>query len=307
MFGRTPRVIIVRHGESEANVQSICGGWIDTPLTELGINQAHQVARLIKLHRLHFDICVSSVLQRAVKTRDIILSDLNLLKKPKIKAMNDNEPQQNEISFKIPVLSTWKLNESHSGALTGLTFQEVTDKYGEDTIQNRFGIFDDEPPPIPVDSIYNPANDPLYANVENRDQLPLGESLCSAWRRAEPYWKEVIEKNILQEQKKSVLVVCHGNIIRAIMKYCENLTPEDAMRRRILPNCSILVYDYKKGQYKNRQIYGDAETMKKFKLNYKNKAGQNKTETNQKSPESNQNSNQTDQNPSKEQNQPTPD
>lgn len=281
MFGRTPHIIIVRHGESETNVQHVCGGWIDTPLTELGITQAHQVAKIIKQHRLHFDICVSSVLSRAVKTRDIILEDLNLVKKPKKKDSSAKDSQPKELTFKIPILSTWKLNESHSGALTGMTFQEVTDQYGADAIQNRFCIFDNAPPPVSVDSIYNPANDPLYANAEDRDQLPLGESLCSAWARAEPYWKSVIEKNILQEQKKSVLVVTHGNIIRAIMKYCENLTPEDGMRRRILPNCSILVYDYKKGNYINRQIYGDPEVMKKFKLNLKNKSNQQKADSNQ--------------------------
>lgn len=295
MFGRTPRIIIVRHGESEMNIRNICGGWIDTPLTDLGVKQAHQTARIIKQHRLNFDICVSSVLRRAVITRDIILSDLGLIKKPKATEL-DGKPV--EISFKIPVYSTWKLNESHSGALTGMTYEEVTDKYGPDAIQNRFSVFDDEPQLISTDSIYNPANDPLYANVEDRDQLPLGESLQMAWQRAEPYWKNVIEKEILQEQKKSVLIVTHGNIIRAIMKYCENLTPEEGMRRRILPNCAILVYDYKKGQYKNRQIYGDSETMKKFKLNYKVHSNTN---------ESNQKQNKEDQNPNQNNNQPIPD
>ncbi|KAK8852410.1 hypothetical protein M9Y10_017384 [Tritrichomonas musculus] len=270
MFWRTPRIIIVRHGESETNVQQICGGWIDTPLTEVGIAQAHQIANIIKQNRLNFDVCISSVLSRAVKTRNIILEDLNLVKKSKKSEKNDNG-QEDDLDFKIPVYSTWKLNESHSGALTGMTFQEVTDKYGPDAIQNRFSVFDNEPPPVPTDSSYNPANDPLFANAEDRDLLPLGESLCSAWKRAEPYWKNVIEKVFLQEQKKSILVVTHGNIIRAIMKYCENLTAEDGMRRRILPNCAALVYDYKKGQYINRQIYGEPEAMKKFKLVYREK------------------------------------
>ncbi|OHT10340.1 2,3-bisphosphoglycerate-dependent phosphoglycerate mutase [Tritrichomonas foetus] len=249
MFARKrSRVIVVRHGESEVNVQQICGGWIDSPLTELGLKQAHKIADILSRHRLRIDFCVSSVLSRAVRTRDIILEDLGL-------------------TNKIPIHQTWKLNECHSGAFTGLTLTKAEEVYGKDALRNRFMIYDSVPPLVDLDSQYNPANDPKYADAEDRELLPRGESVEMAWNRVEPFWKNNIEP--LLSENKNVLVVCHGNIIRPIMKYCEELTPEVGMQRSVLPNCAALMYDFRNGKYENRQIIGDTDSLKGFKLSFR--------------------------------------
>ena len=246
MKTHSPHIIIVRHGESDVNVKKICGGWIDSPLTDLGKRQAHQLASTLKDNKVTFDICVSSILKRAVETRDIILSDLNL-------------------SGRLPITETWKLNECHSGALTGYTMIEAAKKFGPEILKKRFFLYDSIPPLVSEKSPYNPKNDHKYDNVEDRHLLPLGESLALSWERAEPFWKSYIENQLIQG--KSILVVCHGNIIRAVMKYCENLTPEQAMERMIIPNCSALMYEYRNGKYENRQIIGSSQVLKTFKLN----------------------------------------
>lgn len=282
MFRKAARIIIVRHGESEANVSQLCGGWLDSPLTNNGIQQAHQLATTIMKNSLKFDVAISSLLSRSICTRNIILEDMNLRKSKQQMEVTDQNANSSDThidenirvlsipddEFKIQVLSTWKLNECHSGALSGLTLQEASDQFGQDTILNRFMVYDSVPPLVSDDSIYNPMNDPHYANVEDRELLPKGESIELAWGRAEPFWKSVIEDQLLK-QGKNVLVVCHGNIIRAIMKYCEKLNVEDCMRRRIIPNCMALIYSFKNGQYQNRKIIGDEIAVTKFKLTYK--------------------------------------
>ena len=236
---------IIRHGQSEANLQKFLGGWLDVNLTPLGIEQAHLTGKLLKEQNLHFDLCCNSFLKRAKITRDIILKEID--------------------SQDIPIYETWRLNEVHSGDFSGHALNEYF-KYDPSLIDKWFTTYDIRPPLFEEGGPNDPKLDPLYNGVEGHDQLPLGESFHDACLRLQPFWNSTIIPNL--QDGKSILCVSHGNIVRIIMKIVENLSPTQCMQRMVIPNCTAVIYYYNNGNFDNRKIIGSPEALRKYSLEF---------------------------------------
>ncbi|HEY2494520.1 MAG TPA: 2,3-diphosphoglycerate-dependent phosphoglycerate mutase [Paenibacillus sp.] len=213
------KVIIVRHGESVWNEENRFTGWTDVDLTKKGVLEAIKAGKLLKEHNYSFDIAYTSVLKRAIKTLDYILEETDLLW--------------------IPVIKSWKLNERHYGALQGLNKQETAVKYGEEQVMIWRRSFDVPPLPITVEDDRYPKRDLRYKDLTD-PEIPLGESLEITIERVIPYWEQEIIPQI--KAGKHVMIVAHGNSLRALMKYIENISNEDIMDLNI-PTAVPIVYE----------------------------------------------------------------
>jgi len=214
------KIVFVRHGESQWNKENRFCGWVDVGLAESGIEEAHAAGKMLKDHGFTvFDVAFTSVLKRAIKTLGIIQDELDL--------------------HWVPHQKSWRLNERHYGGLQGLNKSETAAKHGEDQVKIWRRSYDVPPPPLDSNSPYVTAGDPKYANIDQRI-LPTCECLKDTVARVLPYWSDVIVPEI--KSGKRIILAAHGNSIRAIVKYLDNMTDKDIMELNI-PTGIPLVYE----------------------------------------------------------------
>lgn len=214
------KLVLVRHGESEWNQKNLFTGWTDVDLSEKGHEEAKQAGKLLKEQGYDFDLCYTSYLKRAIHTLNHILDEMD--------------------RDWLPVEKSWKLNERHYGALQGLNKAETAEKYGEAQVKIWRRSYDVKPPLLEADDSRNPANQEMYRN-EDKDLMPLAESLETTVQRVVPYYEETI----LPEMKngKRVLVAAHGNSLRALVMYLDHLSKEEIVSVNI-PTGVPLVYEF---------------------------------------------------------------
>lgn len=213
------KLVIVRHGESVWNLENRFTGWKDVDLSINGINEAQKAGKLLAAQGFSFDLAYTSRLTRAIKTLNIILDEMNL-------------------SW-IPVSKEWRLNERHYGALQGLNKTETAAKHGEAQVKIWRRSYDTPPPLMDASDLRNPNHDLRYQDVPP-EELPNGESLKQTVVRVLPLWKTKIMPDILTGKK--VLIVAHGNSLRALIQYLENLSPEEILETNV-PTGIPLVYE----------------------------------------------------------------
>lgn len=232
------KLVLIRHGESEWNKLNLFTGWTDVDLSETGIKEARNAGRLLRESGYDFDVCYTSYLKRAIHTLNLTLQAL------------DREW--------LPVVKSWKLNERHYGALQGLNKAETAQKYGEEQVKIWRRSFDTQPPLLKEADERSPRNQEQYRDV-NKAELPLAESLKDTIARAVPYFEKVIKKDM--EAEKRVLIAAHGNSIRALVKYFENLSPDEIMGVNI-PTGVPLVYEFDQTFHVlKKQYLGDADAI----------------------------------------------
>lgn len=224
-------LVLVRHGQSTWNMENRFTGWTDVPLTEKGIKEAMDAGLILKEKGYTFDVAYTSVLKRANDTLDLILKELNL---------------------SIPINYDYHLNERHYGALQGLNKDETKEKYGEEKVKLWRRSTNVRPPALTILDDRYPGNDPKYQNLKIKE-LPLTENLDDTIKRVVQYYEEVIKKDILNNQK--VIIVAHGNSLRGLIKYLENLSDEEIIEVEI-PTGNPLVY----------QLDNDLKVINKFYL-----------------------------------------
>lgn len=213
------KLVLLRHGESEWNKENRFTGWTDVDLSERGVEEAHFAAKLLKDQGYVFDVAFTSVLKRAIKTLWIVLEDMDLMW--------------------IPEYKHWRLNERHYGALQGLNKAEMAKKYGEEQVLLWRRSYDVPPPPLDKDDPRNPRFDPKYKDLKD-DEIPLSESLKDTLNRVLPYYHSTIAPMI--KEGKRVIVAAHGNSLRALVKYLDNISDEEIPHLNI-PTGIPLVYE----------------------------------------------------------------
>jgi len=196
-------LIFVRHGQSKWNLENIFTGWVDVGLTEKGTLEAKNAGETLIAEKFIPDICFTSYLSRAVETSNKIL-----------------EEYENSLIKEIKIFRRWELNERHYGALQGLNKLETANKYGERKVHEWRRGYKTKPPLVEINSKYDPKKDNTYRDVDSN--LPLGESLEDVVARVESTLNEIIKLS----EMNNVLVVAHGNSIRAILKIIENISDE---------------------------------------------------------------------------------
>ncbi len=199
------RLVLLRHGESVWNKENRFTGWTDIDLSENGVKEAENAGKLLKEKGFTFDVSFTSVLKRANRTLEIVLKEMNL---------------------NIPVNYSYRLNERHYGALQGLNKDEMRKKFGEEQVHIWRRSYDVRPPELTKDDERYPGNDPKYKDL-TQEELPLTECLKDTLERVLPYYNNEIKKHL--ENKENVLVVAHGNSLRSIIKYLENISDDDIM------------------------------------------------------------------------------
>ncbi|MCI7220859.1 MAG: 2,3-diphosphoglycerate-dependent phosphoglycerate mutase [Candidatus Enterosoma sp.] len=232
------KLVLIRHGESEWNKLNLFTGWTDVDLSEKGVYEAMAGGRELKKDGYTFDICFTSTLKRAIHTAWCVLDGVD--------------------QAYIPVIKDYHLNERHYGALQGLNKAETSAKYGEEQVHLWRRSFDIAPPALEEDDERNPAKQSAYKNVDKKD-LPLHESLKDTIARVVPYYESVILPEI--KAGKKVLIAAHGNSLRALVKYLDNISDEDIAGLNI-PTGIPLVYELD-DEYKPIKHYylGDQEKI----------------------------------------------
>jgi 2,3-bisphosphoglycerate-dependent phosphoglycerate mutase len=213
------KLVLLRHGESIWNRENRFTGWIDIDLSERGITEAVEAAKALKKEGFVFDIAYTSVLKRAIRTLWIVLDEMDLIW--------------------IPVVRSWRLNERHYGALQGLNKTETAKKYGEEQVHIWRRSYDIPPPALSKDDEQYPGRDPRYKDL-SEDELPLTECLKDTVGRFLPFWHGTIAPTIKNGQR--VLIAAHGNSLRALVKYLDNVSDEDIVGLNI-PTGIPLVYE----------------------------------------------------------------
>ena len=234
------KIVLVRHGQSQWNLENRFTGWTDVPLTAQGEAEARRAGELLKTEGYDFDIAYTSVLRRAIKTLWLIQEAMGL--------------------EWIPVVRNWRLNERHYGALQGLNKAETAAKLGEEQVHIWRRSYDVPPPPLEWDDERHPRFDRRYASL-SPDELPATESLALTLKRALPYWHEVIAPAVQRGER--VLVVAHGNSLRALVKYLDDMS-EEAIVKLNIPTGVPLVYELDESLKPIRHYYlGDPEEVAK--------------------------------------------
>ena len=212
-------LVLLRHGESSWNSENRFTGWTDVELSEKGVLQAREAGHLIRGEGYIFEIAFTSLLKRAIDTLNIVLDESGL--------------------HWIPVVKNWRLNERHYGALQGLNKKETAEKYGEEQVHHwRRGYMDRPPALEPSDSRW-PGHDPRYKNIPEHE-LPVTESLNDVLTRLIPFWESNIKPALVSG--RHVLVCAHGNSLRSLMKYLQNLN-EEQIENVDIPTGVPLVYE----------------------------------------------------------------
>lgn len=215
----TYTVVMVRHGESTWNKENRFTGWYDSDLSEVGVREADTAGKMLKEKGFTFDIAFTSVLKRAIKTLYLLQDELDL--------------------HWIPVERHWRLNERHYGALQGLNKAETAAKHGEDQVKIWRRSYDTRPPGLELSDERWPGHDPRYAMLDKR-LVPSHECLKDTVERVLPYWYDTIVPAI--KSGKKVLISAHGNSLRALVKYLDNMSDADIMGTNI-PTGIPLVYE----------------------------------------------------------------
>jgi 2,3-bisphosphoglycerate-dependent phosphoglycerate mutase len=230
------RLVLLRHGESTWNRENRFTGWTDVDLTDTGREEARLAGSLMKAEGYEFDIAYTSVLKRAIRTLWIATDEMDLLW--------------------VPVERSWRLNERHYGALQGLNKAETAARHGEAQVKIWRRSYDIPPPPLAPDDERYPANDRRYADLPP-ELLPVTESLKDTVARFLPYWHETIAPAI--RSGKRVLIAAHGNSLRALVKYLDNV-PEDQIVELNIPTGIPLVYELDEELAPLKKFYlGDQE------------------------------------------------
>src|SRR5450756_329714 len=198
------RQVLLRHGESTWNQENRFTGWTDVDLSEKGIVEAHRAGQMLKSEGWTFDVAFASVLKRAIRTLWIALDEMDLMW--------------------IPIQNSWRLNERHYGALQGLNKAETAEKFGEEQVKIWRRSYDIQPPALTVDDRRWPGHDPRYHTLAPQD-IPLTECLKDTVARFLPYWHQTIVPAL--KSGKRVLIAAHGNSLRALVKYLDNISEEE--------------------------------------------------------------------------------
>ncbi len=231
------KLILCRHGQSEWNLENRFTGWADVDLSPKGEQEAKDAGLTLKHEQLSFDLAYTSVLKRATRTLWIMLEEMSLTW--------------------IPVINAWELNERHYGALQGLNKSQVAAEYGEEQVQIWRRSYDTPPPPLNNDDERHPRFEIRYAGVSD---LPASESLKDTLLRVKPYWQTKIIPSLLGNQ--DVLIVAHGNSLRAMVKMIENISDKEIMDFNI-PTGIPLAYEFNENLKPIKQGFiGDPETIK---------------------------------------------
>jgi 2,3-bisphosphoglycerate-dependent phosphoglycerate mutase len=234
------RLVLLRHGESTWNKENRFTGWTDVDLSDKGREEAREAGRLMAAETMEFDVAFTSVLKRAIRTLWIALDELDMMW--------------------IPVHRSWRLNERHYGALQGLNKAETAAQHGEEQVLIWRRSFDTPPPRLEPEDPGHPSHDRRYASVPVHD-LPATESLKDTITRFLPYWHETIAPEI--KRGRRVLIVAHGNSLRALVKYLDNMSEQEIMGYNI-PTGVPLVYQLNEELRPLRKDYlGDPEAIRK--------------------------------------------
>jgi len=234
------RLVLVRHGESTWNKENLFTGWTDVDLSKRGVKEATEGGRVLKEQGYTFDIAFTSVLKRAIRTLWIVMDEMDLMW--------------------IPVIRDWRLNERHYGALQGLNKAEMAEKFGNKQVKIWRRSYDIRPPALEETDPRNPAKDPRYKELK-KEQIPLTECLKDTVERFLPCWHEVIAPTV--RSGKRVLIAAHGNSLRALVKYLDNI-PDDVIPEVNIPTGMPLVYELEDDLKPIKNYYlGDPEKVKK--------------------------------------------
>ena len=234
------KLVLVRHGESSWNLENRFTGWTDVDLTATGIEQAKEAGRLLKAEGYEFDLAYTSVLKRATRTLWHCLDEMD--------------------RTWLPVVHSWRLNERHYGALQGLDKGETARKYGDAQVLVWRRSYDTPPPSLEATDPRSERSDIRYAKLQ-ADQVPLTECLKDTVARVLPFWNESMAPAI--KSGKRIVVAAHGNSIRALIKYLDNISDDDIVGVNI-PNGIPLVYELDADLKPIRHYYlGDAEAAAK--------------------------------------------
>jgi 2,3-bisphosphoglycerate-dependent phosphoglycerate mutase len=233
-------LILLRHGESIWNKENRFTGWTDVDLSEKGIQEAKQAGKILKKEGYSFDVAFTSVLKRAIRTLWIVQDEMNLMW--------------------LPVNISWRLNERHYGALQGLNKAEIAAKYGEEQVLKWRRSYDIRPPALEETDERFPGNDLRYKDLDNKD-LPLTECLKDTVERFLPYWHEAIIPLI--RSGKRVIISAHGNSIRALVKYVDDVSDVDIVGINI-PTGVPLIYELDESLKPIKNYYlGDPDEIKR--------------------------------------------
>jgi 2,3-bisphosphoglycerate-dependent phosphoglycerate mutase len=233
------KLVLVRHGESTWNKENRFTGWTDVDLSEKGRQEAKEAGQVLKADGYTFDVAYTSVLKRAIRTLWTVLDEMDLMW--------------------IPVYRSWRLNERHYGALQGLNKAETAEKFGEAQVKIWRRSYDVPPPVLTPDDERFPGRDPRY-NSLTKAELPLTECLKDTVARFLPLWHETIAPAIRSGQK--VVIAAHGNSLRALVKYLDNVSEADIVELNI-PTGMPLVYELDADlKPLNRYYLGDPEKVK---------------------------------------------
>ena len=233
------KLVLIRHGESTWNKENRFTGWTDVELSDKGRQEALEGGRVLKAGGYSFDVAYTSVLRRAIHTLWTVLDEMELMW--------------------IPVHRAWRLNERHYGALQGLNKAETAAKFGEDQVKIWRRSYDIPPPPLTPDDERYPGHDPRYRGL-TAAELPVTECLKDTVARFLPLWHDTIAPAIKGGQK--VLIAAHGNSLRALVKYLDNISEKDIVELNI-PTGMPLVYELDDDlKPLNRYYLGDPEKVK---------------------------------------------
>ncbi|MDY6855052.1 MAG: 2,3-diphosphoglycerate-dependent phosphoglycerate mutase [Thermodesulfobacteriota bacterium] len=237
---KTRNLVLLRHGESIWNLENRFAGWVDVDLSKKGIQEAHNAGKLIHSEGYTFDAAYTSVLRRAIRTLWIVLDELDVMW--------------------IPVYGSWRLNERHYGILQGLNKKDTAEKFGMDQVEKWRRGYDTPPPALTESDIIRLKKDPRYRELKE-DEFPKAESLKETLQRVLPYWHYVILPQM--KKGKKVIIVAHGNSLRALVKYLDDVSDEDIPHLNI-PTGIPLVYELDSDLKAVRHYYlGDQESVKK--------------------------------------------
>lgn len=214
-----PKLILLRHGQSEWNLQNRFTGWYDVDLTEKGIREARDAGVAMREHGFAPEIAYTSVLKRAIRTLWLSLEELDRMW--------------------IPEIKNWRLNERHYGGLTGMDKAETAARYGAEQVHIWRRSYSTPPPALDPNDAYHPRFDPRYADLEEQ-QLPATESLQLTLERVLPYWKREIAPAL--HEHECILISAHGNSLRALVKHLDNLSDDNIMQVEI-PTGEPLIYE----------------------------------------------------------------
>ncbi len=233
------KLVLIRHGESTWNKENRFTGWTDVDLSEKGLQEAKEGGQALKAAGYTFDVAYTSVLKRAIRTLWTVLDQTDLMW--------------------IPVHRSWRLNERHYGALQGLNKSETAEKYGEAQVKIWRRAYAISPPPLTADDPRYPGHDPRYARL-TKQELPLTECLKDTVARFLPLWHETIAPEI--RKGKKALIAAHGNSLRALVKYLDNISEEEIVELNI-PTGMPLVYELDDNLKPLKHYYlGDPEKVK---------------------------------------------